>query len=107
MTIATMHSHQARQILAARGPFASIYFDDSHDAQDAATRLEVQWRDIARELEDHGAEAALVSLLERAVLDARPPVGRGGRGLIATTDGVLVDEHLIAALPSPVVRVSD
>ena len=107
MTIATMHSHQAHQLLAARGPFASIYFDDSHDAQDAATRLEVKWRDIARELEDHGAEATLVSLLERAVLEARPPVGRSGRGLVATADGVLIDEHLAAAPPSPVVRVSD
>jgi peptide chain release factor subunit 1 len=107
MSIATLRSHQAHQLLAARGPFASIYFDDSHDAQDAATGLEVKWRDIARELEDYRAEAALVSLLERAVLDARPPVGRSGRGLIATANGVLIDEHLVAAPPSPVVRVSD
>ena len=107
MTIATMHSHQAHQLLTARGPFASIYFDDSHDGQDGAARLEVKWRDIAEELEDHGAETALVSLLERAVLGAKPPVGRSGHGLIATADGVLIDEHLVVAPPSPVVRVSD
>lgn len=106
MTIATMPSHQAQQLLTARGPFASVYFDDSHDDQDAAPRLEVKWREIAKILEDLGAEAALVSLLERAVLDASPPVGRSGRGLIATATGVLIDEHLVAAPPSPVVRLS-
>jgi peptide chain release factor subunit 1 len=107
MTIATMHSHQAHQLLSARGPFASIYFDDSHDANDGAARLEVRWCDVAKELEDRGAEAALVSLLERAVLGAKPPVVRGGHGLIATADGVLIDEHLVVAPPSQVVRVSD
>lgn len=107
MTIAMMQAHQAHRLLAARGPFASVYFDDSHDAQDAGTRLEVTWSDVVRQLEDQGAGGTLVSVLQRAVLDARSPVGHSGRGLIATADGVLIDEHLIVALPSPVVRVSD
>jgi hypothetical protein len=107
MTIAMMQAHQAQRLLAARGPFASVYFDDSHDAQDAATRLEVKWSDVVRQLEDQGAGGTLVSVLQRAVLDAKSPVGHSGRGLIATSDGVLIDEHLVVAPPSPVVRVSD
>lgn len=107
MNVTTVHSDQARQLLAAHGPFASIYFDDSHDAHDAATQLEVKWRDVVRQLEDQGAEGTLISVLERAVLDARSPVGHSGRGLIATADGVLIDEHLVVAPSSPVVRVSD
>lgn len=106
MTIATAHSDQARRLLAASGPFASIYFDDSHDAPDAATRLEATWGDIARHLADRGADATLVSHLERAALGARPLLGRSGRGLIATADGVLVDEHLAVPPPSSIVRVS-
>lgn len=107
MSTATTHSDRAHRLLAAKGPFASVYFDDSHDSHDAVARLAVTVRDIARELKDLGADAALVSLLEWAILNARPPVGRSGHGLIATADGVVIDEHLIIAPPSPIVRVSE
>ena len=105
--IALIQSVHAHRLLAAKGPFASIYFDDSHDTQDAASRLEARWRELARELEDHGAGPALVSVLKRAVLEAAPAVGHSGRGLVATADGVLIDEHFLAPPPSAVVRVSD
>ncbi|MBV8350489.1 MAG: hypothetical protein JOZ49_24170 [Mycolicibacterium sp.] len=58
-------------------------------------------------LERQAAEPALVSVMARAVLGARPPVGRSGRCVIATADGVLVTEHLRWAPPSALVRVSD
>ncbi|MET0474526.1 MAG: hypothetical protein ABW001_07795 [Mycobacterium sp.] len=107
MTIATVHSEQFRGLLAARGPFVSVYFDDSHDVHDAAVRLGAKWRDVARELENQGADARLVSLVEGAVLEAPPSVGRSGRGLVATADGIIVDEHFAVPPPTPVVRSSE
>lgn len=108
MTTAIMNSGQAVRLAAAQGPFASIYYDDSHETHDAATQLKVKWHDLRRELEDQGADAALVALLEQAVAEARPPIGgRSGRGLIAGAHGVLIDEQLGVAPATAVVRVSD
>jgi hypothetical protein len=108
MTNAILKSGQADFLVGAQGPFASIYFDDSHDTHDAATQLEVKWQDLRRELEQQGADATLVSLLEQAVAETRPPIGGlSGRGLIAGAHGVLVNEPLGVAPGTAVVRVSD
>lgn len=106
MSIATLPSPQAQRLLDARGPFVSVYFDDSHDAPDAAEQLEVKWRDIQRELLAQNATPGLISMLERAITESRPAVGRGGRGLIAVAEGVLIDERLVVAPTTPVARVS-
>jgi hypothetical protein len=46
-------------------------------------------------------------MLEEAVLDHRPAVGRLGRAVIATSEQVLINEHLISPPAAPVVRLSD
>jgi peptide chain release factor subunit 1 len=102
-----MRSELFQRLLEARGPFASVYFDDSHNMTNPAADLDVRWRDVRRGLERQGAEPALVSAVEHAVLGARPPVGRSGRCVIATADGALIDERLPWMNPSPVVRVSE
>jgi hypothetical protein len=108
LTTAIMNSRQADRLLAARGPFASIYFDDSHETHDAAAQLAVKWHDLRRELDDQGADATLVSVLGQAVAETRPRIGgRSGRGLIAGPQGVLIDEPLGTAPATSVVRVSD
>jgi peptide chain release factor subunit 1 len=107
VSAALVQSDHVRRILAARGPFASVYFDDSHDATDSARRLDVKCGDIVRELESLGAGAALVSAVERAVLGARPPAGPSGRGLIVTADWTVVGEQLPAPPAHSVVRVSE
>jgi peptide chain release factor subunit 1 len=94
-------------LLAAAGPFASIYFEDSHDTAKPQAELDVRWRDLRRLLEEQRAAPGLISILESAVLTVRPPVGRSGRGLVATAEGVLVDEHLAWSEPTAVVRVSE
>ena len=101
------HSPQTQRLLAARGPFASIYFDDSHCAPDAAAQLGVRWRDIRRELEDQGAQATAIAALEQAVHGERPRVGRSGHGLIACADGVVIDEYFVVPPTAPLVRVSE
>ncbi len=102
-----MRSERLRRLVKAEGPFASVYFDDSHDTADAVEQLEVRWRDIRKHLVGLGASAEAIGTLEEAVLDHRPAVGRRGRAVIATSDQVLVNEQLISPPPATVVRLSD
>jgi peptide chain release factor subunit 1 len=101
-----MHPERFRPLLTANGPFASIYVDDSHDAPNSTARLEVTCRHVRRELERHGAQPGLISVVENAVLQTHPPVGGSGRMLIATAEAVIIDEHLPRP-DSPTVRLSE
>jgi peptide chain release factor subunit 1 len=101
-----MDSERLRPLLTARGPFASVYFEDSHDTPDAEAQLELRWRALREQLEELGADESVTAEMERAVLDARPPVGRSGRGVVASADGVVLNEHLIRPTAAPVVRLS-
>ena len=64
-----MQTDRFRPFADADGPFASVYFDDSHDTEDAAAQLQVRWKDIASELERPGADADLTSAAQRAALN--------------------------------------
>jgi Bacterial archaeo-eukaryotic release factor family 2 len=102
-----MRSERLKWLAKAEGPFASVYFDDSHDTADAVEQLEANWRDIRKHLETQGAGEAVIGKLEEAVLHYRPAVGRRGRAVIATSEQVLLNEHLISPPPATVVRLSD
>ncbi len=101
-----MNAQELKSLLTAQGPFVSIYFDDSRDTAEAEAQLQVRWQDLRRWLEDAGADEGSILRLQRAVLQGEPAVGRQGRGVIATRDGVLINEHL-ATPPASVVRVSE
>jgi hypothetical protein len=101
-----MDSAHLRPLLTARGPFASVYFEDSHDTQDAEAQLELKWRALREQLDELGADTSVTAAMERAVLDARPPVGRSGRGVVASADGVVLNEHLVRPTAAPIVRLS-
>lgn len=100
-----MQSEHFKTLLSAHGPYGSVYFDDSHNTEDAVAQLEIKWRTIRKDLEQQGAEPALTESIQHAVFDSLPPVGRSGRAVVASADGVLVNEHLIRPA-GPVVRVS-
>ncbi len=101
-----MDSERLRPLLTARGPFASVYFEDSHDSPDADAQLELRWRGLREQLEELGADESVTADMERVVLGARPPVGHSGRGVVASADGVVLDEHLIRPTAAPIVRLS-
>ncbi|MHC9296004.1 hypothetical protein ACRCUN_26375 [Mycobacterium sp. LTG2003] len=102
-----MHSEHFQTLLTATGPYGSIYFDDSHDTEDAAAQIDLKWRGMREELARQGAGAELIDRLAEA-LTARPAaVGRGGRVVVANADGVLIDEQVSRADGAPVVRVSE
>lgn len=102
-----MHSDGLKWLVKAAGPFVSVYFDDSHDTLDAVEQLEVKWGDIRRQLEDMGAGAKVLVMLEEAVLGHRPAVGRRGRAVIATSDQVVVNERLVSPPAATTVRLSE
>jgi peptide chain release factor subunit 1 len=102
-----MVSELLRPLLTTRGPFASVYFEGSHDTQDAAAHLDVRWRGLREQLVEQGAARSVTADIERAVMDLRPPIGRGGRALIAGADGVVVNKQLLRPPAATVVRVSE
>ena len=102
-----MHSERFRELLTAKGPFVSVYFDDSHDTEDAAHRIEVMWRGIREQLERGDVNAELIADVESAITDVHPAVGRRGRAVIVAADGVLLNEHLGRPPAASVVRVSE
>ena len=102
-----MDSELLRPLLTTRGPFASVYFEGSHDTQDAAAHLDVRWRGLREQLVEQGAARSVTADIERAVMDLRPPIGRSGRALIAGADGVVVNKHLLRPPAATVVRVSE
>jgi peptide chain release factor subunit 1 len=101
-----MHAKKFRPLTESQGPFASVYFDDSHDTEDAAARLEVQWKDISAELAKLGADDRLTAQVQRAVTEEPPAVGPSGRAVIAGQD-VLLTEHLSEPPETIMVRVSE
>lgn len=101
-----MHADRFEPVISARGPFASVYFDDTHDTEDAAKKQELTLRALREQLVDAGAPDAVVDIVEQAVRDSPPAVGRGGRGLIANTRHVLLDEHLLKPPPTAQARFS-
>lgn len=46
-----MHSERFRPLLTGAGPYASVYFDDSHDTADATAQLKLKWRGLREELD--------------------------------------------------------
>jgi hypothetical protein len=100
-----MQSERFRPLLTSHGPFGSVYFDDSHDIAAARAQIELKWRDLREQLERQGAQPGLTDSIEQAIVEGRPAVGRGGRAVVASADGVLVNEHLIRPT-GPEVRVS-
>jgi hypothetical protein len=102
-----MHSDRFRPLVDAKGPFVSIYFDDSHDTADATAQLDARLRDVRKQLEEHAIDGAVIEAIDGAVRAAHPPVGRSGRAVIAAGDTVVLDEHLIRPPTTTVVRVSE
>ncbi|NTY59987.1 hypothetical protein [Mycolicibacterium sphagni] len=102
-----MHSDRFRPLVDTEGPFVSIYFDDSHDTQDAAAQLDARLRDVRKHLEEQSVDTAVIEAMDGAVRGTHPPVGRSGRAVIASGDTVVVDEHLIRPPTTTVIRVSE
>ncbi|RZS32821.1 hypothetical protein EV193_111206 [Herbihabitans rhizosphaerae] len=96
-----------RHVTDARGPFASVYVDSSHDTEDAARAIELRWRATRQALQEQGADEPTITAVGEAIDDGVPTIGRGGRAIVATGGEVLIDQRLPDAPPVPVARVSE
>lgn len=103
----SVKSGHFRSLLTARAPFVSIYFDDSRDSADAADQLAARWRSAREELKDEGVSEYVLAGLDQAILYSPAGVGRQGRGVIASQDGVLINVHLPHVPTETVLRVSE
>jgi hypothetical protein len=83
-----------RQLTEKPGPFATVYLDASHDADDAARALALRWAEARARLAEQGADAATLDALAAAVDAAPPAVGRAGRVLVARGGEVVLDRTL-------------
>ena len=89
--------HFLSELTETPGPYATVYLDASHDSAPAGRELELRWAGHRTELAEQGADEPTLAALDRAVADADPAVGRGGRVLVAAGGRVLLDR----VLPEP------
>ncbi|HEY0495710.1 MAG TPA: Vms1/Ankzf1 family peptidyl-tRNA hydrolase [Kutzneria sp.] len=101
-----METTELRELITAPGQFASVYFDASHDTEDAEHATQLRWLEIHTGLEDQGADRSTIEELEQAVLAGAKPVGTAGRALIASAGRILLDTWLPVPPATPVVRWS-
>ncbi|MEZ0341008.1 hypothetical protein ACAG25_13585 [Mycobacterium sp. pV006] len=101
-----MQPTRFRPLVDAEGPFVSVYVDDSHNTADAQKQAELRLRAVVDELSAQGADESLIDVVEQSLSDSPQTVGRGGKAVVATRDGVQLVERLIRAPESPTVRVS-
>jgi Bacterial archaeo-eukaryotic release factor family 2 len=102
-----MQPEQFRSLLTARGPFVSVYLDDSRDVSDPPAQMAAVWRDLRKHLEHEGADAEVIAALEQVVLHGRPAVGHQGLAVIATPQGIALEHHLKTPPTSTLLRISD
>lgn len=101
-----MQSDRFRGLVDTKGPFVSVYFDDSHDSGEAVAALDARLRDLRKHLEEQSVDAAVIEAIETAAR-AKHPIGPSGRGLIAAGTRIVLDEHLIRPPAATILRVSD
>jgi peptide chain release factor subunit 1 len=102
-----MESMRFRDLLDTPGPFVSVYFADSDDTDDMAPPPDLNWRTLREQIERQGGDESVIAEIEYAVMNLRPPIGRGGRAVVAGPTGVVLNEHLLRPPAEPVVRVSE
>nr|WP_240918752.1 hypothetical protein [Rhodococcus sp. 14C212] len=102
-----VHAERFADFITATGPFASVYYEDSHATEDAAKVAELTRRSISERLEQLGAPQAVLENVERAVTGAPTAIGSGGRAVVANPEGVLVHERLVRPPVRTEVRVSE
>ena len=93
-----------RDLVAHPGPFATVYFDASHDTADAEHAGQLRWAGHRAELSGQGADDATLDALDAAITEAAPAVGRAGRVLVARDGAVVLDRTLPEPPAAPFAR---
>jgi hypothetical protein len=75
-----------------QGPFVSVYLETESAVENAASRLELRWKDVVRDLEDRGVDAPTIE----ALAAARGPHQLGGTRVMIASHGTV---HFARSLP--------
>ena len=89
-----MDARTLSKMYAIDGPFVTIYLATPSDVEDAATKLEIRWKNVVRELADAGVDDATI----RVLTDALGPHDRGNTRVLVAAHGTV---HLAISLPQP------
>ncbi|HVL03742.1 MAG TPA: hypothetical protein VM386_04825, partial [Acidimicrobiales bacterium] len=79
------------EVVAASGPFASVYLTTEREVHDAAEQLARRWKTVRASLGEQGADETVLEAID-TVVDGAYQEGRG-LGVIADGSGVLHVEH--------------
>ena len=79
------------EVIAASGPFASVYLTTESEVHDAAEQLARRWKTVRASLGEQGADETVLEAID-TVVDGAYQEGRG-LGVIADGSGVLHVEH--------------
>ena len=102
-----MDTQRFRMLTTAHPPFVSVYIDDSRDTAEADSALDARWQELRGELEIGCGDERIIAEVGRAILRSSPAIGRRGRVVIASGDGVLINEHLPHPPGQTQLRMSD
>lgn len=98
-----MDQAELAKLYGLDGPFVSIYLDCTSAVEAAAPRLETRWKNVLRELTEHGVDAAT----REALTEARGGHESGNtRVLVAAQHRVQLATWLPEPPPQDVVRVA-
>ena len=84
------------QLLKKEGPYLSLYLNTEAKKEEAPREIEIRWRDFKRDLKERGAPQAVLDEIDDVV--ARAHQSGDGLALVATTQGVVLSEHLSNAI---------
>ncbi|WP_338890214.1 hypothetical protein [Rhodococcus sovatensis] len=101
-----MDTDRFRTLVDEPGPFATVYYDDSHNTADATAVSELTVRAVLEALNFQGADDALKNAVEDALTASPPPAGSSGRAVIVGHNGVMLDEQLVRPAVKTEVRLS-
>ncbi|MET8212542.1 Vms1/Ankzf1 family peptidyl-tRNA hydrolase [Streptomyces sp. NPDC005373] len=87
-----------RPLYEVTGPVVSVHLDTSRENQDSDKQIELVWRQLRRELEEHDADGPTLDAIEAAVGGSPEVVGPQGESLFAA-EGRLLAVHTLAAPP--------
>lgn len=78
------------------GPWASVYLDASHDAEDAAAVVDLRWRALRERMAEQGAPPETLDAVERELQRRPAAAGRYGLAIFAAGGEAVLTEYLSA-----------
>jgi len=102
-----MHAGRLKKVGSSDGPFASVYFEDVRNREDARERFELEWRSMRNQLSKQGASETLIARLDEVKDNHHGISGRAGRAIVATPEAVLIDDILLEPAGSTIATLGE